>query len=165
MAKNHVALGVAAWCLIAAPMGVFTFTTAAVAAAGSLLPDIDHPKSQIANIRVGRIKPLLPVALVVSALVGHRGVTHSLIAVVALLALLIAYTANSGMAAHAHVAALVIGYLSHIAGDSLTPSGVPLLWPRSKTYSVKMFRTNSIIETIITWIICTCASVIYFTQK
>ncbi|VEB43121.1 Inner membrane protein ydjM [Chromobacterium violaceum] len=43
--------------------------------AGSLLPDIDHPKSWL-----GRRIPFL--SRPISYLFGHRGITHSLLAVV-----------------------------------------------------------------------------------
>lgn len=43
---------------------------------GSLLPDIDHPRSWIG-------RRILFISLPLSALVGHRGVTHSLLAILA----------------------------------------------------------------------------------
>jgi inner membrane protein len=43
-------------------------------------------------------------------------------------------------------APLLVGYLSHLAADACTPSGVPLLWPKRKTYSLNLFPTGSLAE-------------------
>ena len=105
------------------------------AALGSLLPDIDHPKSL-----VGR--RLAWVSVPVAALVGHRGVTHSLLAVLACAAGL--WFLGRELAWNA---ALLVGYLSHLAGDALTVSGIPLLWPwRRRFRSPLWFTTNGAVE-------------------
>lgn len=45
------------------------------------------------------------------------------------------------------VLAFTLGNLVHIAGDALTPSGVPLAWPISgKTVTADLFTTNSALE-------------------
>ena len=77
-----------------------------MALASALLPDLDHPRSLL-----GRQLPWISGPL--SRLFGHRGFTHSLLAV--------------GMGAVKD--ALIVGYLSHLLGDWLTPMGIPLLWP------------------------------------
>ncbi|MEW5289529.1 metal-dependent hydrolase [Erwinia papayae] len=87
-----------------------------------LLPDIDHPKSFLGQ----RLKWIShPVA----RLFGHRGFTHSLLAVIAAVALLQLKIPSQGIIPADAFQGLVLGYLSHIAADMLTPAGVPLLWP------------------------------------
>jgi inner membrane protein len=120
------------------PIEVFGTMAAAM---GGLMPDIDHPQSAL-----GRRLPLVSIPL--SHLVGHRGVTHSLIAVVAMLVLLPVAALIMDNRISFLVAPICIGYLSHIAGDALTPSGVPLLWPKRKRYTLNLFKTTSVLESV-----------------
>jgi inner membrane protein len=139
MAKSHVVIGAATW-LAAAPL---LHTPAlhpvylALAVAGSLLPDIDHPASW-----VGR--RTRPVSTVIAAVLGHRGVTHSAVAVVGLVALLVHLGTS-----HVASAALALGYLSHLAADMLTPKGLRLAWPSRRTWGFALCRTGSAAETAI----------------
>ncbi len=99
----------------------------ASAAVGSLLPDIDHPRSAIANYRMVGVPVLKPAALVASAVLPHRGPTHSLLAWVLLTVL--GWLVGSHFGLLPVVAAGSLGYLLHLVADSLTKSGVPWLWP------------------------------------
>jgi inner membrane protein len=141
-ARNHIPFAMSCWWLYCLGTGkpIEVFGTMA-AAMGGLLPDIDHPQSAL-----GRRLPLISIPL--SHLVGHRGVTHSLIAILAMLILLVvtAFTMDTRIAFL--VPPVCIGYLSHIAGDALTPSGVPLLWPKRKRYTLNLFKTTSILESV-----------------
>lgn len=111
------------------------------AAVGGLLPDLDHPKSALG-------RRLRLISLPLSAVVGHRGITHSLLAVSALLGLLIYATSAPFLGRwDGLISPLIIGYLSHILGDSMTPSGVPLLWPHKRRFSFNLFKTWSWQET------------------
>lgn len=84
---------------------------------GSLLPDIDHPRALISSF--------IPGGFVFSWIAGgHRGVTHSLLAAFTAGGLTYLITHNAYIAL-----ALATGYLAHLIGDMLTPSGVPLLLP------------------------------------
>jgi inner membrane protein len=97
---------------------------------GSMLPDIDHPKSVF-----GRC--VLPLSYVLSALFGHRGVTHSLLAVVGISGLIgWAFSAAHWQQGYAVpvMIGVAIGYLSHLVGDWLTNSGIPLLWPSKRRF-------------------------------
>lgn len=140
MASTHVVFGMACWgafervhgvSILSAPEGML------IAGAASLLPDIDHPSS-----RFGRMVPFI--SYPISAIFGHRGITHSLLMVVVLLAALV-------IAGHAgwFVAPLVIGYLSHLIGDMLTNSGVPLLWPQRGKVSIPVFNTGGLLEPLV----------------
>lgn len=98
----------------------------ASASFGSLLPDIDHPNSKMGR----RVKPL---SKLINKLVGHRGATHTLLAMlivslgVFLLNLSLPLTVQPlGLTA---VLGITVGYFSHLLLDALTPSGVPLFAP------------------------------------
>lgn len=87
-----------------------------------LLPDIDHPRSFLGQ----RLKWLShPIARVF----GHRGFTHSFLAVLGGIALFHLNLPSNGVIPADVFQGLILGYLSHIAADMLTPAGVPLLWP------------------------------------
>ncbi|MCX8956159.1 metal-dependent hydrolase [Erwinia psidii] len=87
-----------------------------------LLPDIDHPKSFLGQRLTWISQP-------VARLFGHRGFTHSLLAVLGGIALLQLKLPSTLMIPPDAFQSMVVGYLSHIAADMLTPAGVPLLWP------------------------------------
>ncbi|SFM94269.1 inner membrane protein [Izhakiella capsodis] len=87
-----------------------------------LLPDIDHPKSFLGQRLSWISRP-------VARLFGHRGFTHSLLAICAGVVLLQLHLPKNGWIPADALQGMVLGYLSHIAADMLTPAGVPLLWP------------------------------------
>lgn len=87
-----------------------------------LLPDIDHPKSVLGQ----RLKWL---SLPIAKIFGHRGFTHSLLAVITGVLLFTLYLPAQITIPLDALHAMAIGYLSHIVADMLTPAGVPLLWP------------------------------------
>ncbi len=86
-----------------------------------LLPDIDHPKSFLGQRLKWISKPI-------ARAFGHRGFTHSLLAVFALLATFYLKVPESWFIPADALQGMVLGYLSHILADMLTPAGVPLLW-------------------------------------
>ncbi|WP_409307686.1 metal-dependent hydrolase [Pectobacterium sp. B1J-3] len=88
----------------------------------SLLPDIDHPKSLLGQ----RLKWI---SSPIARAFGHRGFTHSLLAIAAgIYFIQTKLPANWPIPTDAYHA-MIIGYLSHIAADMMTSAGVPLLWP------------------------------------
>lgn len=156
--STHVAIGVSAALLAGQPWyGV------AAAALGSLLPDIDEPGSIIGSKvpgsalgRVGRaaagglvlylgikgnnrLAIVSGVGLLALAFIPHRGITHSLLALV--LAWLGARALLPGAALP-----FAVGYALHLMADALTPAGVPLLWPWPKNVGVPLVRTNGWID-------------------
>lgn len=146
MAKSHVAIGLASW-VVAAPLlhlSLFDPGSLALAVGGSLLPDIDHPQSWVGR----RSRPL---STAVSSMLGHRGITHSAIAVIALVFLLL-----YGGYSRATSSALAVG-LSHLATDMLTPRGLRLAWPFRKTWSLPLCRTGSPAEPTIVVGLCALA--------
>ncbi len=139
MARSHVVVGVASW-MVAAPLLHFPpadLGGVTLAVFGALLPDIDHPQSW-----VGR--RTRPVSTTLAAALGHRGITHSALAVVGLTALLL-----YGGYRQVTVAALAVGYLSHLAADMLTPRGLRLAWPSRRVWSLPLCRTGSPMEGLI----------------
>ena len=139
MVKSHVVVGLAAW-IAAAPLLHLSPVDPAylgLAVAGSLLPDVDHPNSWI-----GRRSR--PVSTAIAAALGHRGLTHSAVAVAGLVALLL----HAGCR-QAEVSALAVGYLSHLGADMLTPRGLRLAWPLKKTWGLPLCRTGSPMEGVI----------------
>ncbi|AFI90224.1 metal-dependent hydrolase [Pectobacterium parmentieri] len=88
----------------------------------ALLPDIDHPKSVLGQ----RLKWL---STPIARLFGHRGFTHSLLAIATGIFFIQTRLPPSWPIPTDAYHAMIVGYLSHILADMLTPSGVPLLWP------------------------------------
>lgn len=87
---------------------------------GSLLPDIDHPKSFLGRRLLLFSKPL-------NKWVGHRTLTHSLLTLGTLF-----YLSYETWGFIPLITGLFTGCLSHIFLDSLTNNGVALLYPLSK---------------------------------
>jgi inner membrane protein len=139
MARSHVVVGLAAWFATAPLLHIHVLdpTNLGLALAGSLLPDIDHPRSW-----VGR--RTRPISTAIAATLGHRGITHSAIAIVGLAWLL----SHAGYR-WAGIAALSVGWLSHLAADMLTPQGLRLLWPMRGTWGLPLCRTGSPAESFI----------------
>jgi inner membrane protein len=88
----------------------------------SLLPDIDHPQSLLGQ-------RLRWIAIPISRAFGHRGFTHSLLAIAGGMMLFRLEMPHSWLMPIDVLHAMIIGYFSHLLADMLTPAGVPLLWP------------------------------------
>lgn len=88
----------------------------------ALLPDIDHPKSVLGQ----RLRWL---SAPIARLFGHRGFTHSFLAIAAGVFFIQTRLPPNWPIPTDVYHAMIVGYLSHILADMLTPSGVPLLWP------------------------------------
>jgi inner membrane protein len=139
MARSHVVVGVASW-VVAAPLLHFhplEPVSLGLVVAGSLLPDIDHPKSW-----VGR--RTWPVSTAIASALGHRGITHSALAVVGLTMVLLHAGYRRG-----GVSALAVGYLSHLGADMLTPQGLRLAWPLRGIWAFPLCRTDSGMESVV----------------
>ena len=133
LAFTHIAAGCASSLLVSGALNAQPSQTILVLGGGilgSMMPDIDHPQSAFG-------KRVLPLSIPISTVFGHRGITHSLLAVAGM-SWLIWWSLH-----HLHwhqgyavpvVAGVATGYLSHLAGDWLTNSGVPLLWPSSRRF-------------------------------
>jgi inner membrane protein len=118
------------------------FSTVLIAgvALGSLLPDIDEPKS-----KVGRKAPILSHGI--KLFFGHRGITHTLLASIIVGSLLFYF--SKGFPSPLAIG-LTIGYLFHILEDALSIEGVPLLFPITKKhFGIPIYRTGGLREYVI----------------
>ncbi len=106
-----------------------------MALASALLPDLDHPRSLL-----GRQLPWISGPL--SRLFGHRGFTHSLLAV-GMGVWGLAQVEAPWLLSGAVKDALIVGYLSHLLGDWLTPMGIPLLWPWRRRFRLPCLPLKS----------------------
>jgi len=101
-----------------------------------LLPDIDHPKSLLGQRLSWLSHPI-------ARAFGHRGFTHSLLAIAAGLWLFQINLPQSSPIPPDVLQGLTLGYLSHIVADMLTPAGVPLLWPCRWRFRLPILRSQS----------------------
>ena len=159
MAATHRLGGLAAGTMLVTTLQVSLPEASAIIAAsviGSLIPDIDNSHSNISHkwritsvfVTIGQgiirfLAHLFPRKQrnYICSLIGHRGLTHSLLPV--LLSLLIApilsqISSNPSMGEHIAVG-LAAGILSHLLFDMFA-GGVPLLMP----FSVRRIRLASI---------------------
>jgi len=124
--------------LVCSAMGC-DHTTALTASTFSLLPDIDHPQSLIGRLFPGVSKYIL-------RKYGHRSVTHSVFAILALCVLLLPVLLFSGM----FYAASVFAFSSHIFIDLFNRSGVRLFSPISQKEYIS-FRTLELRVPVSSW--------------
>lgn len=127
---------------------------------GGLLPDIDHPKS-----RLGRI--FFPIAWVINKLFGHRGATHSLLALILVSILILIPTFSmTGMVAFLYAQFAIgisVGFASHLLLDMSTVSGIPLLYPFiRKSFNVANLKTGKHDALVSILVIVLTATTIYF---
>ena len=131
MGRTHMLLGAASLWLLRPLPNVLTapdmVPMLALATFGALLPDLDAAGSTLKYWRLGGVQPFVPIAQLLHGRFGHRGVLHSLrgLEVLALLLvpLLIWWPWRWYLA-------LLLGYASHLLGDSCTKTGIPLFHPR-----------------------------------
>lgn len=119
-AGSHIATGALAGLLLAQTTTSTLQDTAllvGITAAAALLPDIDHPNATI--------NQKLIVTKLVTLVVGHRGITHS----IWVLALIAGLYVQTGLLA---LLGVLVGYGVHIAVDMLTQAGVRLFAPLSR---------------------------------
>ncbi|WP_368900204.1 metal-dependent hydrolase [Mixta calida] len=101
-----------------------------------LLPDIDHPRSTLGQRFRWISQPI-------ARAFGHRGFTHSLLAVLGGVTLLRMNLPHGWPVPTDAMHGMVLGYLSHIAADMLTPAGVPLLWPCRWRFRLPLLTTKA----------------------
>lgn len=137
MARTHVAFGVLV-ALVSLPLVRQSDRVSFVfmVVLGSLLLDLDHPKSALGS----QVKPF---SWILSLFVRHRSMLHSLFFCAAL-SLGIAYMFETYQAI-----GILMGCLSHIVLDSFTTNGLNLLYPFATLHVKGFVDTGSLTETVI----------------
>jgi len=106
--------------------------------AGSILPDICHGGSKI-----GRKLPIL--SHFIRLIFGHRTVTHSLLFMIILGALLPLTPIPTSI-----ISGIFIGIASHLLLDAATARGIELLWPISIKVRLPFYtHTGGLIEHVV----------------
>ncbi len=121
---NHVVGGFVFTGILASLSGVNPFATPMAMTTmlvGTILPDIDHPKSV-----VGRT--FWPLSIWINRNYGHRTITHSGIALV-VLTITIWLIENLVSSSSKLTLIFCYSYTSHLILDMMTLQGIPLLYP------------------------------------
>lgn len=134
--RTHDAIAFASLITISAinPPGSVNIATASAAIVGNIvgatLPDIDQATNRLWDLLPGGD---LTGKIVGKIFLGHRNLTHSLLGLFlvykALGVILPAFLNPQYVDANIVYAAMMIGYVSHLAADSVTKEGLPLLFP------------------------------------
>jgi len=134
ISMTHMSFGILLTEFIFTSLGIEpNTTTLALSGIGSLLPDIDTPKSAL-----GRI---FPFSKTIEQKYGHRQVTHSWIFIVMTLVLFSPFIFVLGMLKYI---GLIIGITSHIMIDMANPSGVPFFYPSSSRFVFPEHKSSRI---------------------
>ena len=134
---------------------------AAAAALGALLPDLDASESKIKHLKIPntQIKPFMLPALVVSRSDQHRGLLHSF---AGLGMMAVVFIPAAFWIGWAPVAALLLGYASHLMADAATKSGIRLLYPSPQRFHLLplgwRFTTGSVAEDALLIPLALCAA-------
>ena len=119
---THLIFAECCWFAASAVFDVHYETPAVLAAAASsILPDADHPKSWLGH-QLGSLSEDL------YRLFGHRSFLHSLLALV-LVTVVLGLPLWGLVGRPAPMIAICVGYGSHLFADMMTVGGVRLFWP------------------------------------
>ncbi|MGM9923405.1 MAG: metal-dependent hydrolase [Bacillus sp. (in: firmicutes)] len=155
MYKTHIITSLAAGAGVAAHGHYsFTITYALGVAIGSVLPDLDQPKSFIGQRSFG-------LAVIISKLFGHRGFMHSLLAWALLTGFCLLFNSAFAMG-------ISLGYLFHIIGDFFSVSSVPLFKPFTNYRPRNMwfsYKNKSAAEEVIKYVAMTVLVYYFLIQK
>lgn len=136
LGRTHIAIGILCALLILPFISVPSkLLFVALAAVGSLLPDVDHKDS--------KINKLVPVTRMLPKLFRHRGFFHSVFPPVAFLA------AGWYFREEFVFYSLAFGYVTHLVSDGLTKMGVNYLHPVSTWHMRGPVETGTLTETFI----------------
>ncbi|WP_370324722.1 metal-dependent hydrolase [Euzebya sp.] len=153
--RTHALLGAVTWVVVAgeavpgAPSSGEIAFGAVICAGRALLPDLDHVGSRAS--RAGGVATRALAVGVRTAAGGHRGATHSAVAVLALWLGLTAVADRMLVPDARWIAdAVAAGALSHLVADGLTAGGVPLLWPLTRRrLGVPLARTGGSVDRLV----------------
>lgn len=146
--RTHLTTSFALGLPLMAAVGQVTVINGLALACGSLLPDIDHPRSFIG-------KKSQVVSKVASKTLGHRGATHSLIVAI-LVYLGTLWIARHYLSSEANFVPFWLfgGYLLHLSEDSFSKNSIHWFWPfskvkRSSRKRLFYYRTGHVSEYLI----------------
>lgn len=119
---------------------------------GCLLPDIDQPQSF-----VGKRNKIF--SKITNKTFGHRGATHSLLALILVLIVLTLLQAKYlTSAAHTLVFWTIVGYFLHLLEDYFSKEKVAWFWPFKKKRKTKeqifFYKTGGIEEFLLLALMC-----------
>jgi inner membrane protein len=149
LGRNHFSSGVVTGSLVAtathlSPGQAVAFIGAASVCA--LLPDFDHPDAMLPRMFAW---PGRATAAIIGHLFGHRTLTHSFLGMAILAGGLVFIPGLPVFLA----GAILLGCLTHVAGDMLTVSGVPVWWPHRVIWRLSpkrfAFRTGGHMEQLV----------------
>jgi membrane-bound metal-dependent hydrolase YbcI (DUF457 family) len=119
---THLVFAECCWFATSAVLDVRYGTSAVLAAAAtSILPDADYPKSWIGH-QLGSISEDL------NRLFGHRSFLHSLLALT-LITCLLGFPLWWAAGSSSLMLAVFVGFGSHLFADMMTLGGIQLFWP------------------------------------
>lgn len=142
--KTHITTTLALTLPLVAASNEVSWINIGALAVGSLLPDIDHPRSVIG-------KRHKVVSNVTRTAFGHRGITHSFIGIFVVYGLMLFFQKNYLAPPTKWLPFwLIVGYLAHIIEDSFSSRGVHWTWPffnkKRKQRLFIYYRTGSLSE-------------------
>jgi len=147
--KTHIAGGIALACVTASICPAFQFGHIGVVGTalylsgtsfGAVLSDIDTD-STVSHYPVFNIISLIAR---IFRIVHHRGITHSLLAVLSSLLFGVLLGTFLGSGGFLFGAGMTIGIVSHIMLDMLNPTGVQLLYPLPMKISLAGITTGKL---------------------
>lgn len=158
--RTHFLGGAVTWLLLVGHTEPKTAVlSTGIAGIAALLPDLDDP-----NSRVGRMVPVIP--RLIKTTIGHRGALHSLLGAICFTFITSAVLQHWNTQAYVYyqfVSVITVGYVSHLIADSLTPRGVPWLWPVGKHFGLPIIQTGGFMERMVVfpsllvlygWLVC-----------
>lgn len=144
--KTHLATTFAVALPIMDSAQALTVSGVALLAIGTVFPDIDEPNSYIGHRMKG-------VSGGINGLFGHRGLTHSLLGLIAISYLF--YLLASWISFPVELIQwFSFGYLAHLVEDSFSRKGIAWLQPISKKrfqsgFKILYYSTGGLVEQIV----------------
>lgn len=130
---TFIPIAIATHGLLGLTLGALLFDRPAVGLLAGVVPDADF-----------LLPGMLPYPVV------HRGVTHTLVALVVVVAVLAVFADSD------RTGAVGVGYSSHLLVDVTTPKGIPLVYPliSQRLHLDPGIAGHAPTTTVILWIVC-----------
>lgn len=136
--KTHIMGGIAATAAFAQTSNYDPAIMIIAGALGGMIPDICHGGSKI-----GKKLPWL--SKLINGLFGHRTLTHSILFLIIVNALLLLFIPFESIRI-----GILIGMASHLLLDAATKNGIKLLYPLDITFRLPLtMKTGSALESVV----------------